>query len=159
MSRTVDIPGGQATLRETKDLRVKHRRLLEVAAMAAAPVYGRLPADLPTDPDELAKVNILELGVDLTPGEITRLMELQDATIVALLESWTLADPLPTMDTLGDMDPEVYDALAEATKADGARIAQENDISVSPDPKVATSSSSSSDGPLNDDQEQMSQAT
>lgn len=40
---------------------------------------------------------------------------LQRAAIVALLRSWSLPAPLPTMDTIGDMELDVYDALAVAT--------------------------------------------
>ena len=110
--RTVDIPGGTATFRDREDVRIRHRRLIEAATVAALPALAKINT---TDPDAAAKA--------LTGPEATTLFELQDASIVGLLASWTLEGPTPTLETIGDLDPVVYDALAERTRETGAQVA------------------------------------
>ncbi|MGC8473069.1 MAG: hypothetical protein ACP5PW_01495 [Candidatus Dormibacteria bacterium] len=111
MGTTVEIPGGTAVVRGPGELRVRHRRIVESAAVAAADVVGKL------DPGDET------LPGDLSPAEAAKLLALQDATIVACLESWTLPEPLPTLDTVGDLQIGVYDALARATREAGAEAA------------------------------------
>lgn len=146
MSTIVPIPGGEATIRDVKDLRVKHRRLIEAATIGAASALSRLPQDLAGDGEDLTEVPI-EAMTNLTAKDATALMELQDATIVALLQDWTLRDergvpvPLPTMETVGDLSPEVYDALAQATRTAAADLGRAADLGPSPDPKAPTDGS------------------
>jgi len=108
--RTVDIPGGTAVLREAKDLTVRQRRMAESAIIAAASILVKLPAD----PSQLTSRTIAELG--LTQEEADHVYEMQDAAIVAALESWSLPDPVPTLATVGDLKGELYDALAKASE-------------------------------------------
>lgn len=125
--RTVDIPGGTAELREGADLKVRHRRLIEAAAIAAGAALPKLPTNL----EELESLDIATL--DLSIEETNSLFALQDATIVAAVASWTLPGPLPTLETAGDLDTAVYDALAEATREMGAATATGVDFDP-PDP-------------------------
>jgi hypothetical protein len=120
--KTVKIPGGEATLREKPDVKVRHRRLVEAAAIEAAPVLAKLPGDEATR-EAMTETEVLALGV--SRKEAHSLFELQDATIVALLASWTLPGDLPDMDTIGDLDPELYDALSKASGGLGADITGE----------------------------------
>lgn len=120
--KTVDIPGGQATLREKSDLRVRDRRLVEAAAVAAGPLMARLPQD-PEQRAAISEVDLLSLGI--SRQEIQTMFDMQDAAIIAALASWTLQEPLPTMDTLGDLNGELYDALGEVTSGVGAEVAAE----------------------------------
>jgi hypothetical protein len=120
--KTVDIPGGTATLREKPDVKVRHRRLVEAAAIEAAPVLAKLPGDEATR-EAMTETEVLALGV--SRKEVHSLFELQDATIVALLASWSLPGELPDMDTIGDLDPELYDALSKASGGLGADITGE----------------------------------
>ncbi len=115
--RTVDIPGGTAELREKLDMKVRHRRLVESAALAAASAVAKLPGDR----EELEALDMSKL--DLTKDEADGLFALQDATIIATLASWTLPDALPTVGTVQDLDQELYDALAAATSDIGTSIA------------------------------------
>jgi hypothetical protein len=138
MGHTVEIPGGTAVLREPAELKVKHRRLIETTAMAASAVIAKLPADA-TDQTAFADLS-------LTRSEATALMEMQDATIVALLDSWTLPQPLPNLDTVGELDTAVYDALAQATRSLGAEVAQGVSFTPSEDPASPTSGATDSDG-------------
>lgn len=137
MSTVVDIPGGQATLRGREELRMRHRRLIETAGLAAASIISRLPADAADNPAALADIR-------MSMDESEALMRVQDATIVALLDSWTLPDELPTMATVGDMDPKVYDALAQATKELGAATLAAENFEPSPDRTDPTGGSKTS---------------
>lgn len=107
--KTVNIPGGTAALREKADIKVRHRQLVEAAYIPASTAMMKLPGDL----KELENFDLS--ASDITRTEAQALFDLQSATIVAALESWTLPGPIPTMDTVGDLDQDVYDALSEAT--------------------------------------------
>jgi hypothetical protein len=120
--KTVPIPGGTADLREQTEIKVRHRRLVESASVGAATALAKLPSEQA----ELEAATLAELA--LTEAEADNLFRLQDATIVAALDSWTLPDPLPTLATVGDLAPEVYDALAEATRDLGTAIAAKEDF-------------------------------
>lgn len=138
MGTTVEIPGGTAVIRTASELRVRHRRVVETAALAAADIVGRLA------PEDGA------MPTDLSPEDAGKLLVLQDATIVACLESWTLPEPLPTLATVGDLSVEVYDALAKATRESGAEAALRG-IDFSPRPigeESPTEPSGSSNGSL-----------
>jgi len=115
--QTIEIPGGTVELRGTAELKVRHRRLIEAAAIAAGAALPKLPTSL----EELESLDISTL--DLSVEETNTLFALQDATIVAAVASWTLPEPLPTLETVGDLDTDVYDALAEATRDMGAATA------------------------------------
>ena len=138
MGTEVAIPGGTAVVRAPSELRVRHRRVVESAALAAAALIQRLEPG--TD----------ELPGDLSAEEAGKLLTLQDATIVASLESWTLPDPLPTLETVGDLPVGVYDALAEATRRTGAELAlRGTDFSARPIKEESpTEPSGSSNGSL-----------
>ena len=145
--RTVEIPGGTAVLREREDVKVRHRRLIESATVPA------MPALVKVSPDPCVKCKgsgKAAKGRDcpvcggsgtvakadpeqLTAQEANDLFALQDATIVALLVSWTLPDDIPTLGTVGDMDPVIYDALAEATRTVGASVAAADSFDETPD--------------------------
>ena len=92
------------------------------AAVAASPLLAKLPQDVATR-QALSEAEVLALGV--SRKEADSLFELQDATIIAVLASWSLEDPLPDMDTVGDIDVDVYDALKQATAELGAEITAE----------------------------------
>ncbi len=115
--KTLEIPGGTARFREKNEIKVRHRRLVESAAVAAASALSKLP----DDPEQLKQLNLRELN--LTRAEARALYDLQDATIIATLVDWTLSGALPDEDTIGDLDPELYDALSYATQDVGVDIA------------------------------------
>ena len=134
--RRITLPdGGWAELRESADLKVRHRHLLEAASVAATPAMRKLPDDLPTDPVAIAA---LDMGEILAKGALTfeeahTLERLQEAVVVAFTAGWSLKDPLPTMDTVGDMATDLYDAIAEATRGEGAKAVK--DIAFEPSPE------------------------
>ena len=135
--RTVEIPGGTAVLREREDVRVRNRRLVENATVAAMPA--------------LEKVNPEGEQQNLSTEEADSLFALQDATIVALLVSWTLQEQIPTLSTVGDMDPEIYDALAQATRETGAEVVSAESFDPTPDDGSPTQPSGDSESGLRED--------
>lgn len=128
--KTVEIPGGTAEIRDTHDVKVRHRRLIESAGVAAAPIIARLPKD----GTEFTETTIADMGLDRHEAEL--MFELQDATVVALLAGWSLDLPLPTMDTIGDLDTGLYEALGEITRDIGSAVAMGGGFEPS-DPKAS----------------------
>lgn len=158
MSKTIDIPGGQATLRDPNELKVRQRRLIEAARADLAISMSKITPELlesaqGADREDAARLGreMLAQGVNFGTEDWRRIWAFQDATIIALLESWTLPDALPTMETIEDMDEVVYDVLADATKQEGAAMAQGEaaaDFSPNPDQGRPTGPSSVSAGDL-----------
>ncbi len=115
----IKIPGGSATLRD-KLVAERHYRILEAAYISAGPALQKLQQETPEDDkpqsEEERVANMITKGEHLTMSESMSLLELQDAAIVAFLERWSLSQPLPTLDTVGDIDRETYKVLSEATK-------------------------------------------
>ena len=110
--QTIKLNDDQSvTLRELEDLTVRHKRVVESAAIAAGTALMKLA---PYE-DDLTNVPIAELG--LSEQEAQSLYHFQDATIVASLESWTLGIPLPTMETIEDLKPELQSIEPHATPA------------------------------------------
>jgi hypothetical protein len=150
--RTVEIPGGTAELRDRLDIKIRHRRMIEAAAVAASAAMAKLPDNIPAEQLKQTEVETLSL----TRQEATTLFELQDATIVASLASWTLDEPLPNLDTIGDLEQDVYDALALATSEVGANVAAPENFDASPDPESPTQPSDDTDGVSRDSGESSS---
>lgn len=136
--RSIDIPGGTATLREREDLAERQRRLVKSRGLAASGVLTRLQ-DATKDGGDPQSVMV-------SATEAEEILEVQDAVIVALLASWTLDRPLPTMETIQDLPAELYDALSNATADLGASLAVDTDFSENPDPKATGDESETSAG-------------
>ncbi|MGH9122853.1 MAG: hypothetical protein ACRDYC_13075 [Acidimicrobiales bacterium] len=70
------------------------------------------------------------------------------AAVVALLKGWTFSDPLPTMETITEMDPDVYDILAEAVALPAVKtlMGREYKPEEAPDAESPTEPSSDSIG-------------
>jgi hypothetical protein len=102
----IDIPGGKATLRDT--LTIRERREIQRIALDAMGLANQLTGD----------------SVALQPKDAELLMTTQDkmadATLIAYLKEWTLGKPLPTLDTIDEMDGDVYDAITAAIEKNSA---------------------------------------
>lgn len=141
MPLSIDLPDGhRAMLREPNQLRERHRRQILAAGMPLARVYQLVPEELrlaaAKGDDEASAMaeGIMMAGIQ-TRQEAAAMMELRDATIVALLQSWTVDGPLPNMDTIQDLDPETYAALERGTREFTPavmEVAQPTDFSVTP---------------------------
>lgn len=166
MTTTVEIPGGTAVLREPHEMRGRDRNLIKAAAMAASSAIAKMPADVQegkregeSDEDAALRLSARTAELHLTRQEAAALLELREAAMIASLVSWTRDEPLPTMDTLGDLPGDLYDALDAAIGgAAGALSAATPDFSPTSkmDEEVPTGSSGSSDGPSTADPESPS---
>ncbi|MGN6607963.1 MAG: hypothetical protein ACTHMS_13250 [Jatrophihabitans sp.] len=132
MSRTIDLPGGATAVLADNKNEITPRRRREVEILGSR--LGRLMEPLMTAARILCEGDVIEdrstlrtddgdpkypgPDVDLTEQQLRLLSRLNDATVFAILRSWSLG-PLPaTADDLLDLDPAVYDALRlEAAKA------------------------------------------
>lgn len=154
MGQTVEIPGGTAVLRGKEELRGRDRTLVKAAFMAASNALDKLPKSVMDGKreDETQEQAVLRLsrdmaGVALTWQESLALLEVRQATVVALLESWTLDRPLPTMATIGDLPGDLYDALDEAIGG-VAGLASGVNFEPTPDEESPTRPSGASSGGL-----------
>ena len=107
----IEIPGGTATFRDPDQLAVRHRRPVQVLAG----VLGHERAQ--QIGQALAGGATLD-SLSLDEREYLILLRMNEATLFALLESWTIGDPMPqSADDVGDMNCVVYEALmAEASR-------------------------------------------
>lgn len=130
--KRIDLPGGGwAEVREATDLKIRHKHMLGSASVNAARAIGKLEAQLPEDfpKDPKLRASALE-ALDVTPylasgaldfDDAQALQKIQEITVVAFLAKWSLPDAIPTVATVGDMDEDIYEAIAQATKDDAAR--------------------------------------
>lgn len=110
MSAPLVVPGGMVELREKPS--VGGRELIQETLFDMIATLRRKMPDV-----EVEKLSDLQdLPLDKIDGEFIRASnQLQRAGVVAFVKSWSFAIPLPTMANVGDMDPDVYDALAKVT--------------------------------------------
>jgi hypothetical protein len=115
--------------------------MIERATFAASDAIERIPDgyEKMTDDEKMKAV----MGIGLTPQELDLFDHLQDVTIFVALVRWTRQEACPTtIEGLGDMPGEVYDALALGTSKFGAQIAQRS-VAPNPDKSSPTGPSSS----------------
>jgi hypothetical protein len=115
--------------------------MLEGAMVAAGSAFAKLPQDKAFA--DLAGVEMMSLG--LTADDMDRLFSLQNATIAAMLVSWSLPEAVPTRDTVDDLAPDVYEALAVATAQDAIAMIVPVNFDPNPDPESPTVPSTASD--------------
>jgi len=121
--RTVEIPGGTAQLRDTREeIKIRQQRILDIVILPAIPAFEKVRAARDQFIAEGGKLDDWEKLAGtvklstLTRADSAAMMEYQDAQMIAVLHSWTLAQTLPTIDTIQDLDPDVYGALLTATR-------------------------------------------
>lgn len=106
--KTVQVTGGEITLRERADLRVRDRQFLQEHLLDAQPVLEKLPYD---EHGNLDEERALEGGL-LTREAITALYDLTKAAIVVRIASWTLeGEPPRTIEQVDDLNASLYDEL------------------------------------------------
>ena len=163
MTTQVEIPGGYAILRDQDELRGRDRMLIKAAAMAASPAIEKMPSTVKdgrqeneTEEESQARMAAEMGALHLTWQESMALLELRQATMVACLKFWSLELPLPTMDSIGDLDADLYDALDTAIGGVTTAIAAATDFEAQPGKENPTGNSKSSDSPLKDGVEPQS---
>jgi|APFre7841882654_1041346.scaffolds.fasta_scaffold03204_8 hypothetical protein len=157
MTTKVDIPGGFAILREQHELRGRDRMLIKAAAMAAAPAIEKMPTTVTegqredeTEEEAQQRMAAEVTTLNLTWQESMALLELRQATMIACLKEWSLPLPLPTMDTVGDLDADLYDALDTAIGGVTTAVAAATDFDPQPGKENPTGNSKSSGSPSKD---------
>jgi hypothetical protein len=151
--RTIEIPGGIAKIKDQKDLRGRDTKLIKAYALAAQSVLMKIPdeaqpqtGESKEDAGKRLEVYLKEHPLQMTGQEGMLMLDMKEATMVAYLASWTLDIPLPTMDTIGDLPDEVYQALDDAVGGDAIKVAAASvDFDVNPDKSSPTGPSKSSD--------------
>jgi hypothetical protein len=151
--RTVEIPGGMAKIKDPQDLRGRDTKLIKASALAAQSVLAKIPEEARPKPGEDKKVAadrmqeyINKHPIDMTREEGMRMLEMKEAVMVAYLASWTLDIPLPTLETIGDLPDDLYQALDDITGGDAINAAVSTiDFDVNPDKTSPTGPSRSSD--------------
>ena len=152
MSRTIEIPGGSAVFRDREELRGRDQNLIQAAAMAAAPALAQLPDSVTkaAESGDMTQVaeDLTEAPMSLSRPQALALLELKECVAVALLKSWTLPIPLPTVDTIGDLEIGLYTALCDA--AGGMSMAElaVTNFEPSHEPESPFTDSASSNGHL-----------
>lgn len=112
----IDLPGGGwADIAEPDELSNRNRKLVRRYAFPAYEIRDHFPAPGPAlDPGGPPAATAL----DIAAGDMDIVSDMQAAFIVAYTVAWSFGD-LPTMDTVDDLPGPVFDALAEATAAQG----------------------------------------
>lgn len=116
MSVEIDIPGGKATILNSKELTPRRRRPLEIADTLNLPLFSKIrEARRVISPSGEVEEHPGLWGPDLelTERDAELLTGYQDKKILSRLSAWTLDLPLPkTTDDLLDVPADVYDALS-----------------------------------------------
>jgi len=153
VSRTEKFDGWEATFKDEDQITGFGRKIVRASAQAAESALRKYPelAFRPAPAEETAEerdARLVEVGealakVRFTLHESLALQTMYEASAVALLESWTRPEPLPTIDTIGELPGDVYDALIAATRG-VPPSASETDFTTSSDADSPTIDSGSS---------------
>jgi hypothetical protein len=161
--RTVEIPGGTADFREQGKDEIPGRsvKLMRAAAVAAASELSSFPELFEpgrpgeTDAERTARLAPRMEGVAFSTRQAMAWDNVREATVVALLKTWTLDRSLPTLESIGDLPDDLYDALLNEV---GGMSAADIEVDFSPPDRAGleespTGPSSGSDMPLRDEVE------
>lgn len=156
MKEAVKIPGGTANFRDANDPELPGRsvKILKAAATSAVSHLSDYPElfepqrEGESEEDRNTRLDGRLQGMKLSVDQAMALDNLREATVVATLESWTLDRRLPTLDTIGDLPAELYNALLEQAGGLSAIQLEENfNATKDPNDGAPTGDSGSSDGP------------
>lgn len=152
--RTVVIPGGVARFKDRNEMRGRDSKMVKAATIAAQGALAKLPDEARPKPGESEKDAAVRMEevlkttkLDLTQEEAMALLSMKEAIVVAYLASWTLDIPLPTLETIGDLPEEIYDALDNAVGGEYLTVTSP-DFSPGPDQNSPTGPSSDSSSSL-----------
>ncbi len=117
------VTGGTIELKDK--LTVGARQLLQLAMFESAKyVVGAQQLSIQNEillkngtvasVDEIQNVNDLSKLPDdfFKPEMMVAFTDLQKATIIAFLKSWSFPEPIPTMATIDDMDADLFDEIS-----------------------------------------------
>jgi hypothetical protein len=109
---TIDIPGGQATLRD--ELTVNGQELMQAVTFGIGKDTKEKILDLIAHKDDEG------FEPEITFEQSMAMSRLNRAAVIAFLKSWTLDEPLPTLDSLGDLPAGLFNTLMQAVAGRGA---------------------------------------
>lgn len=114
----VDLPDGTAVLRD-KLVTERQYRIIESAFLTGQSVMAKLAENGLTDDMTDEEKAAIAAATPMNLDEANTMLDLQDAAIVAFLESWTLVQdgkprPLPKLADVQDVEREIYKPLAAA---------------------------------------------
>lgn len=120
--REVEIPDGKALFLERGHDEIPGRavKLIRAAAASAATQFSEYPELLEapregeTVEQRTERLTPRLSGLTLNVEQAMAWDNLREASVVALLKSWTLDRPLPTLATIGTLPEPLYDALLDA---------------------------------------------
>ncbi len=137
------IPGGQAELREK--VTAGGRQAMLAASVDVSHGYRRCFPEQATTKIADIDPQVFQNGAD--GALLDAVHRYQNAGIVAFVKSWSLPQPVPTMDTVEDLDVDVYDALAAAVSPLAARaiVGEKFGADGASDPDSPTEPSAASD--------------
>jgi hypothetical protein len=171
---TVDLPDGQsAVLRDPGQLTAGQKRPLKILVQSLGArrfqeVVDAQPQDLPDDATDEQRVAEMEAAADrldalrLDEREWDLLERMGDATLFALLDSWTLPQPVPdTIAGLADLRDIEYQMLSQAAGRVYAEHVKANGFTAASveNPASPTGASEPSRGPSEADQAVASETT
>lgn len=153
MSKELTLPSGEKAYFREKPTGNGKKKLRGAGISVATNLsdYPELFETREGESDEDRATRMAAIKMRLTPEQGEFLDVIREATVLALLESWTLDRPLPkTAEELGEIDGDDYDALLDfVMEIPGAT--KDTDFSVVPPTEAnaedPTSGSSDSDGP------------
>src|SRR5665213_2017140 len=127
MSTTIQIPNGvddhgnpkfgEAKIRELSEITVGQRRMVQATFMTVSHLYTRLPREVLEEAaakkgheaiEAQKQISWMMATLKTSREDAEALLSQQDAAIVAFLDSWNLTIPLPTMDTVQNLSPDLY---------------------------------------------------
>lgn len=125
-------PEGWIELRDQDEISVKARRSISAISLSLGDAMTRLQKAKATD-------DIASLGFDERQADA--FLRIQEASVVAFLAGWSRPEPVPTLDTIGDMSDSLYRYLMGVTAGLGASLAV--DARATEDPNDGSPSGSS----------------
>ena len=169
MSRQIPLPNGDwgsdqwVVFRDPDEMRGRDVEVVQAAAMSAAPALSRLPDDIrekkegETDEDVDKRVSDIMLTTSFTPEENLSILGLRRAAFIALLQSWSLRKPLPTLGNLADLPKGLYAALLSLVDMGAiGDLTSDTDFNPTPDRESPTGGSTPSVEPSEESQPSMS---
>lgn len=154
--RTVDIPGGTARFKERSELRGRDVKLVKIAAMAASQALGKVPDEVTnarpgeSEAETAKRVTqyLNEHPLIFSTQEAKLMLDLEETVAVVFLADWTLDIEKPTLETIGDLPGDIYNAVIAAVEGEAMRATSGVDFDPNPEQNSPTGPSSASDGSL-----------
>lgn len=125
-------PEGWIELRDQDEVSVRARRSISSISLSLGDAMLKLQRAKETD--DIASLGFNEQQADA-------FLRIQEASVVAFLAGWSRPEPVPTLETIGDISDSLYRYLMKVTAGLGASLAV--DAGATEDPEDGSPSGSS----------------